>query len=293
MRRFAHVPLILLLVTLSGCESAQIAKSVAMHMYDRDAEGHYKVGQPYRVGGKWYYPKEDPAYSETGTASWYGREFQGRATANGETFDRHIASAAHRTLPLPSMVRVTNIDNGKSMLVRVNDRGPYARNRIIDVSEKVAKELGFREKGTAHVRVTFDQQATASMFTREDHKHFARAGSTKNNGKTEVATVQLASTGKTIAVRPPRSALAPARRSRAASSPDLYIQTGSFSSHKNAKNVAQTLGRLAKVRIQEVAFPERTLYRVRLGPLSDEHDADALLNKIGGMGFNDAIIVQD
>src|SRR5215469_12278663 len=91
----------------------------------------YKVGSPYQIDGIWYYPQEQPDYDETGIASWYGPTFYGKYTANGELYDGNALSAAHRTLPMPVNVRVTNLDNGKSIVVRVNDRGPYARGRII------------------------------------------------------------------------------------------------------------------------------------------------------------------
>lgn len=115
--------------------------------------GVYKVGNPYQIQGTWYYPKEDYEYKETGIASWYGSDFHGKATANGEVYDMNDLTAAHRTLPLPSVVRVTNLDNGRSMTLRVNDRGPFARGRIIDISRRGAQLLGFERQGTAKVRV--------------------------------------------------------------------------------------------------------------------------------------------
>ncbi|HEY0104500.1 MAG TPA: septal ring lytic transglycosylase RlpA family protein, partial [Rhizomicrobium sp.] len=117
--------------------------------------GIYKVGQPYQIEGTWYYPKEQPDYDETGVASWYGPTFYGHHTANGEIYSAGDLTAAHRTLPLPVNVRVTNLDNGKSIVVRVNDRGPFAKGRIIDLSERAAGLLGYKDKGTARVRVTF------------------------------------------------------------------------------------------------------------------------------------------
>lgn len=117
--------------------------------------GRYMVGQPYRVAGNWYRPQENPNYDETGIASWYGPNFHGRMTANGEVFDQFHLSAAHPTLPLPSYVRVQNLDNGRSVIVRVNDRGPFADDRLIDVSRKTAEVLGFINNGTAHVHVTY------------------------------------------------------------------------------------------------------------------------------------------
>jgi rare lipoprotein A len=117
--------------------------------------GVYHVGQPYTVAGRVYVPEENPNYNAVGVASWYGDDFHGRATANGEIFDADSISAAHPTLPLPSYVRVTNLSNGRSLIVRVNDRGPYAANRILDVSRKTAHLLGFTVRGTAWVRVEY------------------------------------------------------------------------------------------------------------------------------------------
>lgn len=122
--------------------------------------GRYHVGQPYKIGGRWYHPKEDPNYSGTGLASWYGSDFHGRRTANGEVYDKAALTAAHPTLPLPSYVRVTNLDNGRAVTVRVNDRGPFHANRVIDVSQRTAEVLGFRHRGMARVRVDYDRVAS-------------------------------------------------------------------------------------------------------------------------------------
>jgi rare lipoprotein A len=117
--------------------------------------GTYRLGSPYVVGGQTYFPQDDPHYRAEGLASWYGDDFHGRFTANGEIFDKAGITAAHTTLPLPSYVRVTNLTNGKSLIVRVNDRGPYAHNRLIDVSTRAAHLLGFYSRGTVPVRVEY------------------------------------------------------------------------------------------------------------------------------------------
>jgi rare lipoprotein A len=114
--------------------------------------GHYQLGKPYQIAGKTYYPSEKP-YKATGLVSWYGSDFHGRLTANGEIFDRNAAFAAHPTMPLPSYARVTNTANGYSMVVRVNDRGPYHGGRVMDVSQRVAESLDFYRAGTARVKV--------------------------------------------------------------------------------------------------------------------------------------------
>jgi rare lipoprotein A len=115
----------------------------------------YKVGQPYQVRGVWYYPKDQPNYDEIGLASWYGEAFHNRYTADGEVFDMTLPSAAHTTLPLPSLVEVTNLTNGRTLVVRVNDRGPFVDGRIIDLSKQAAAELGFVTAGVTRVRVRY------------------------------------------------------------------------------------------------------------------------------------------
>jgi rare lipoprotein A len=117
--------------------------------------GTYRIGSAYTIGGKTYVPSEDRDYRAEGLASWYGEDFHGRQTANGEIFDMNSMSAAHATLPMPTYVRVTNLDNTKSVIVRVNDRGPYHADRIIDVSVKTAQLLGFYGAGVARVRVEY------------------------------------------------------------------------------------------------------------------------------------------
>jgi rare lipoprotein A len=117
--------------------------------------GTYHVGQPYTVNGQTFYPSENPSYREEGIASWYGPDFHGRLTANGEVFDMHSITAAHPTLPIPSYARVTNLENHRSIIVRINDRGPYARGRIIDLSIGAANALGFYGDGLARVRVEY------------------------------------------------------------------------------------------------------------------------------------------
>jgi rare lipoprotein A len=117
--------------------------------------GVYRVGQPYMVAGRVYVPQADPNYRAEGLASWYGSDFHGRLTANGEIYDMHALSAAHPTLPMPSYARVTNLANRRSVIVRINDRGPYHANREIDLSGKAAEVLGFRDHGVARVRVEY------------------------------------------------------------------------------------------------------------------------------------------
>jgi len=136
--------------------------------------GVRKIGNPYKILGRWYTPKHQPNYNHVGIASWYGTKFHGKKTANGEIFDMNNLTAAHPTLPIPSYVRVTNLKNNRSLLLRVNDRGPYAHNRVLDLSRKAAELLGTKSQGTARVRVQYLGPAPLSGDLSREHAHLAR-----------------------------------------------------------------------------------------------------------------------
>lgn len=129
-------------------------------------EGHFKIGNPYKIFGVSYIPQDYEFFEEEGMASWYGSDFHGKKTANGEIYNMGDITAAHPTLPLPSLIRVTNLSNGKTTVVRVNDRGPFAKNRIIDVSEKTAEILGFKGRGTTKVKIEFLRKETDEMLAK-------------------------------------------------------------------------------------------------------------------------------
>ena len=129
-------------------------------------EGHFKIGNPYKIFGVSYIPQDYEFFEEEGMASWYGNDFHGKKTANGEIYNMGDITAAHPTLPLPSLIRVTNLINGKTTIVRVNDRGPFAKNRIIDVSEKTAEILGFKGRGTTKVKIEFLRKETDEMLAK-------------------------------------------------------------------------------------------------------------------------------
>ncbi|WP_273720433.1 MULTISPECIES: septal ring lytic transglycosylase RlpA family protein [unclassified Bartonella] len=126
--------------------------------------GRAVVGKPYQIKGKWYYPQNDPTYKRVGEASWYGSDFHGRLTANGEVYDMNLLTAAHPTMPLPSYARVTNLKNGSSIIVRVNDRGPFMKDRIIDLSKQAAEILGYANVGVANVKVEYISEAPIGHY---------------------------------------------------------------------------------------------------------------------------------
>ena len=148
-----HRSALFLLLVSALLTSCAVEKPAASPVATGGGAGIYKVGLPYKIDGIWYYPGTNYAYDETGVASWYGKEFRGKLTANGEIFDPDSLTAAHPTLPMPSIVQVTNLENGRSLNLRVNDRGPYGSGSIIAVSRGVARVLGFEAQGNAKVRV--------------------------------------------------------------------------------------------------------------------------------------------
>ncbi len=209
--------LVVATIMLSGCAETQFlihtAKRIGGPAPEGTQEGYYKVGKPYQIAGIWYYPEEDYAYDETGIASWYGAAFHGKKTANGETYDMNALTAAHRTLPMPSFVRVTNLGNGRSIVLKVNDRGPFAKGRIIDVSRRGAQLLGFQEQGTAKVRVQIMADRSQAIASRlKNGEELARVGSpitVDKMPKTSVSTETLPAPGgaeasaSSVATTPP------------------------------------------------------------------------------------------
>jgi rare lipoprotein A len=274
------------------------------------SHGVYKVGDPYQVGGVWYYPQEQPDYDETGIASWYGPGFYGKTTANGEIYNGDDLTAGHRTLPMPVNVRVTNLENGKSLVVRVNDRGPFAKGRIIDVSERTAMLLGFHELGTARVRVVYLGRAdlggqAAPTFAGGTPAEIAAAAAASAPIKietgvlAEVPGAKVAVAGKTKPLPQP-VADAPIAQAKptgqveqmaVAAKTKLYVQVGAFGNYQNAFRLMLRLG--GGLKIMPVRQGATTLYRVRLGPFDRLADADEGLTKMLDAGGNDAQIIVD
>lgn len=232
-----------------------------------ELRGVYKLGKPYQVNGRWYVPEFDPDYDRTGIASWYGEEFHGRPTANGERFDRTTISAAHPTLPLPSLVEVTNLDNGRRLVVRVNDRGPFVGDRLIDLSEAAARELGFRDRGLARVRVRFLQLADDARGVPPEPR-------------------VAAATGR-------RERLA-ARETPVCAATDRYlIQVAAFRDPARARRAARDLERFGPVRVEHVAARPAPMLRVQLGPLDDAGRALGLLDRARALGYREAFVVTE
>ncbi len=238
----------------------------------KDNWKNYKVGGPYQIAGDWYYPEEDPYYEEEGEASWYGADFHNKKTANGEIFNKDSMTAAHRTLPMPSVVKVTNLENGKTVSVRVNDRGPFAKDRIIDLSEKAARKLGFHDDGTTHVKVELDRQATANLFY--DPWDATEVASAKREKPTHATSPKMTTIDKRVEFYE-----------------EHYVQAGAYSTWDNAKSAARGLKGVGPVKIQESDYRGSIVYRVKVGPFPTEKDAGKALDQVAMMGFGDAIVL--
>ncbi len=183
--------------------------------------GPYKIGSPYQVNGTWYHPQVDYGYDAVGVASWYGPGFHGRQTANGETYDENALTAAHPSLPMPSLVRVTNLDNGRAVVVRINDRGPFAHGRLIDLSRRGAEELGFVNLGTARVRVQIlaDESRAMAPLAHRTSAEAPLPAIAVPLGAVEVAPLDDTPPGRPVAVEEITVAAVPATAPLAAQAP--------------------------------------------------------------------------
>lgn len=327
--------------------------------------GIYKIGKPYQIAGRWYYPKEDYNYSETGIASWYGEDFNGKRTANGERYNMNTLTAAHRTLPLPCIVKVTNLQNGRSVVVRVNDRGPYVKDRIIDLSKHGAQLLGYMGQGTTKVKVEImekeskalkaamlnepqEQQAEALAaaesatpapslmessaerveISKEESKKMAEVyasagnnkiatgsyepqgktaepavygsaaaadGSTKTGALGQVSTTKHVSDSKGVygkAANNPAAVGAKANNSRGYQyqSGYYYIQAGAFSRYDLAHKQMVRLKEYGSSHIMNVESNGKKVYRVVVGPFSQQQEAVVAQAKLKYYGVTDTRI---
>jgi len=297
---------------LSGCMETELASHWWKSWGDgkRDtrvasvSEGNFKVGKPYHQSGQWYSPTESYSYDETGIASWYGDQFHGKRTANGEVFDKNTLTAAHRTLQMPSLVRVTNLENGRSVVLRVNDRGPFSKGRIIDVSHQAANVLGFTNKGTARVRVQVlarESRIVAEAARKGYPPHVQMAMAYRRDAIPEGIQVASASTHELPALPAPAS-VTPSDidnlnkqlyRKYPVTPTSLYIQVGSFSNVNNAILLKQKLAGIGNVNVCPPVINGQTYNRVRVGPVSSTSEADTLLSRVITAGYPNARIIVD
>ncbi|MCZ4281900.1 septal ring lytic transglycosylase RlpA family protein [Kiloniella laminariae] len=309
-----------LAIGLAGCAEIELASHATKQIAKPDEgkpAGRYKVGSPYQVKNLWYYPAVDYDYSETGIASWYGPGFDGKLTANGEQYDQEALTAAHRTLPMPSLIRVTNLGNGRSIKLRVNDRGPFSNSRILDVSRRAAQLLGFELAGTAKVRVEILEEESRQLAALSQDKdltaykaEIASSETSTRGAPTETVIAEPldapssggAAVQQPLSPSPPRIQAEPVTYN-SAYNPDgvvtqipvaetgIFVQAGSFLQLHNADRLRVKLSSLGTAQVANAAVNQQTFYRVRLGPLTTVDEADKLLQVLHDNGYTDARVV--
>ncbi|HZT20616.1 MAG TPA: septal ring lytic transglycosylase RlpA family protein [Dongiaceae bacterium] len=286
---------------LGGCaETTFVVEQTKVATQGPAAASRYKIGNPYQINGVWYYPAVDYNYDETGIASWYGPGFDGHMTAQGEVYDQNALTAAHKTLPMPTLVRVTNLENGRQIQVRINDRGPFVNDRIIDLSRRAAQLLGMDDKGTAKVRV---------QVMAEESRQLALALGAGEDGQPQPAAAPApkvtaeALPGSPVQVQPS----APPKPSVVAPAPlpqpsptvvqepvrptNIFIQAGAFLQPTNADRLRARLAGVGSARVIPVQLGAQRFYRVRVGPIATVEEADRMLDQIIAMGNKDARLV--
>lgn len=255
-----------------------------------EAPAGVKVGNPYQIAGKWYTPQVDPDYNQVGIASWYGPDFHKKQTANGEIFDMNALSAAHTTLPMPSFVRVTNLENNRSLILRVNDRGPFVGNRLIDVSRRGAQLLGFEKRGTTRVRVEAVSGPDAPL-------QVARSQLPPPIEKQEVGNVAVETLEVLSPVQMEMTPMQIATLNPGPAAPeigdDIFVQVGAYSQISGASRVISGVKHIGAIAMEGTTLNGRKLYRVRIGPLPSTTTANAALQQVLGLGHNTAKVVFD
>jgi rare lipoprotein A len=299
MRQLAFVASLLLALglVLSGCSSnsSDPFAGVGSPRYPGNGPlpkggGRYYVGEPYQVAGRWFRPAEQPNYDKVGIASWYGPQFHRRRTSNGEWFDMDYLSAAHPTLPLPSYVKVSNLENGREVIVRVNDRGPFVGTRIIDLSRRAAEVLDVKRRGMAKVKVQYIGPAPLN----DKGKHLLAMNRELARGAPARTMIAAASGKKRSQPQPVVAASLDPTPSPAMpiSEPSGYfVQVGSFANPDNAERARLEMAAIGPVEVLPLSGSAGTLYRVRVGPLDDENQARTALEQVVDAGHPDARVI--
>ncbi len=308
MKRFFL--LALTMMSLSACSEVELFSHAVKTSREPAVgsvtqQGTFKVGKTYTVLGQTYTPRETYSFSETGIASWYGPGFHKGRTASGEVYDKYEMTAAHRTLQMPSLVRVTNLDNGRSVIVRVNDRGPFKRGRVIDVSKRAAEMLGMIGTGTAKVRIDLlpvesriiAEAAKTGMSTKGAEVAMNQTGRLPDEiiragggGALQPVSIQTASANVPGHVAGGNFYPDPVVTQMPVTPSQIYVQVGAFGSQENAQKLVSRLASVGQATVYPSNMAGRTIYRVRLGPLDSVNRADNVLSRVIAAGHNDAII---
>jgi rare lipoprotein A len=304
MLRFARLAMLSLGLMVSACaETTFMVDQTKMMNQGAQVQPGYKIGKPYQVGGVWYYPAVNYDYDETGVASWYGPGFVGHSTASGETYDENAMTAAHKTLPLPTLVRVTNLENGRQIQLRINDRGPFVNDRIIDLSRRAAQLLGVEQQGTAKVRVQVMAEESRALALSAGAGEEAQGPQPTAAPTAKVTTEALPGSTKSAvsaAGTPPKAIVlgyapvpqpSPVVVQQPVHATNLFIQAGAFLQLDNADRLRAKLSGVGSARVVPVQLGAQRFYRVRLGPIATVALADAMLGRVIAMGNKDARLV--
>ncbi len=287
------------LILIQGCTSsievaANLGKKYLIPKEEkkRIQKPIYKIGKKYNVGGKYYYPKKDLNYNKTGIASWYGPKFHGKLTANGEIYNQYALTAAHKTLPLPSAVKVTNLKNNKSIVLRINDRGPFVNDRIIDLSSKAADILDLKKEGTGLVRVQILKEKSLYLEKLAKQGSFPEINDLKETELPNVTipnkvAVKIKDTkNKKIITKKINYNLKNLNKEY-----KIYIKLASFSSKKNAEIMKKKISYIDKVKIYKTYKLNKTLYQVKAGPFLSVEKVDQLHSLLLQKGMQGAKII--
>ena len=287
------------LILIQGCTSsievaANLGKKYLIPKEEkkRIQKPIYKIGKKYNVGGKYYYPKKDLYYNKTGIASWYGPKFHGKLTANGEIYNQYALTAAHKTLPLPSAVKVTNLKNNKSIVLRINDRGPFVNDRIIDLSSKAADILDLKREGTGLVRVQILREQSLYLETLAKQGSFPEIYDLK---ATELPNITIPSK-VAVKIKDTKNQKIVTKKinynlKNLNKEYKIYIKLASFSSKKNAEIMKKKVSYIDKVKIYKIYKLNKTLYQVKAGPFLSVEKVDQLHSLLLQKGMQGAKII--
>lgn len=290
---------IIFLILIQGCTSsievaANLGKKYLIPKEEkkRIQKPIYKIGKKYNVGGKYYYPKKDLYYNKTGIASWYGPKFHGKLTANGEIYNQYALTAAHKTLPLPSAVKVTNLKNNKSIVLRINDRGPFVNDRIIDLSSKAADILDLKREGTGLVRVQILRDKSLYLEKLAKQGSFPEINDLK---ETELPNITIPSK-VAVKIKDTKNQKIVTKKinynlKNLNKEYKIYIKLASFSSKKNAEIMKKKVSYIDKVKIYKIYKLNKTLYQVKAGPFLSVEKVDQLHSLLLQKGMQGAKII--
>lgn len=319
-----------ILLSVSACSQVELASHVAKQVYKSPTETHvgdFKVGTPYKIAGKRYRPKESYDLVETGIASWYGPNFHGKKTANGEIFNQYELTAAHRTLQMPSIARVTNLENGRTIIVRINDRGPFSKGRVLDLSKGSAEALGFKNQGTVKIRLEVLRDESLQVANLAKNGQSTRGFEVALNERTYTPSRAVQAPTRIASVRPapqtlsssritPQPKIASSQRVPSvqaeplsppspylqqasyrppvgASQNNVLIQTASFSDQRNAFHYARRLERItqSRVKVQQVQIGDKEFFRVQI-PAQNMEEAGNMVQRLKVAGYDENILIK-